>query len=751
MNLTAEQQAAVAHSGGHARIVAVAGAGKTATLTHYLARRTAASSAPILVLMYNRAAQLAFTARLSSVCRAGKVTPQVRTFHALGLSMYKRLIGAGLMPPSQLNPLSDAVVDLQIKQLLQRSNKARTLVETAEQLQDWTDQCRQFIALVKSEVEPAQAVAARLSLRSGGEALLLAVFTAFEQWRKEHRKITYDDMLYDPVQTLMQQPASAALFTDAFNEILVDEYQDVNPIQHFLLRQLAGSRARVTVIGDPDQTIYEFRGSSPHFITSYFARDFKSSATYCLTRTFRFGHCLALCANQLISRNKSREPLLTISADGTPQTRVSIAHCDNHGGKVADAIAALNSKGGAYGAMAVLCRLWSYIRPVELELMARAIPYRIEGEQSILHCPEIRPFLHALDLLSGEFRTHGSEQRQQLLFELLTSPSLKIPHALLRKVCARWALTILDAPLRRSFLQALPAGLSPYQQRTFDAVAAALNQLQNQKPAAAALQDYATVLDVAERLRESAANPEKGQEQARTVTAFLQFLTSVPAQTAAQLAAFLASMLTQTQSGPAPTAQGAVTLTTVHRSKGLEWPVVFLANIAEGHLPCSTTGRGARAEDERAHIESERRLMYVAITRAQKQLFITAPKTAGVVSRFIAEMNIPLSQQIGRALYQKLDQVQLAQNPSHDVHTYLGHLERTPELVVNIDPAADTTTSSAGSGKWSVGDRVQHAILGPGHIRALDEQRIHIQFDDGRTRAFVGDLALPHLSYAEQV
>src|SRR5690606_17345949 len=112
----------------------------------------------------------------------------------------------------------------------------------------------------------------------------------------------------------------------------------VNPVQHFLLQVLAGARARVMVIGDPDQTIYEFRGSSPAFITHTFAQDFPAPTHYQLSRTFRFGHSLALLANHLISHNREREPILTISAPATPNTRIQTAQTADHGARIAATI-----------------------------------------------------------------------------------------------------------------------------------------------------------------------------------------------------------------------------------------------------------------------------------------------------------------------------------------------------------------------------------------------------------------------------
>jgi DNA helicase II / ATP-dependent DNA helicase PcrA len=751
MNLTSEQQAAVNHQLAHARIVAVAGAGKTATLTHYIAKRFSAATPPkILVLMYNRAAQETFRQRLHRLFAErnsghfpnpppDQTLPQVRTFHALGLSIYQRMIGAGWLASRSLQPMSETAIELQLKLWLQNNPKAQALIEGPEQLQEWLDAGRQFITLVKSDIHPATEVMKKLK-RERGDELLLEMFNGFELWRQQHQQITYDDMLYDPARVLLEQPQSRQLITESFDEILVDEYQDVNPIQHFLLQVLAGKRAQVMVIGDPDQTIYEFRGSSPQFITQDFARDFVAPTTYCLTRTFRFGHTLALCANQLIHHNRGREPILTVSAAATPQTKVNLAQCEQHGQKIASAIEHLHRQGGAYSGMAVLCRLWSYARPVELELMARAIPYRIDGEQSILQCAEIRPFLSALDLVSGAFFERDLGQKQQALYELLTGASLKIPHALLRQLSVQWAKVIAPGKLQTSFLQAFPSSLSPYQKRSLTLFADALASLTQKQPCATALQQYSRVLELPKRLRDGALNPEKGEEQARTVTAFLQFLAASPQQTAAEMSLRLQQMQNQESN-----ASDAVTITTIHRSKGLEWPAVFIPNVAEGHLPCNPSNTRSAEPNQ---IESERRLMYVAITRAQKQLFITVPtpQCSGRTSRFVDEMNIPLSQEIGAALYAGHEQLELDSTPSPSVRDYLKQLGEP--LALTVRASSPTSARQSEKDYWCVGDRVEHAILGLGQIQQLDQHRVHIRFDDGKTRAFISDLARPHLALA---
>lgn len=738
MQLTDEQQQAVKHNSGHARIVAVAGAGKTATLTQYLAKRLGdgADARHLLILMYNRAAQQSFAQRLRMLCPTPTL-PRVRTFHALGLNIYQRLITLGHLPATELSPLPDSAVELQLKQLLQTHTQ-----DSGQVLQDWVSLAKQVVQWLKADLQEPSVAFAKLNLPSE-HGFLLDVFREFERWRRARQRITYDDMLYDPAQVFQQDPNSREAFSNQLDEILVDEYQDINPVQHFLLQVLSGSRAKVMVIGDPDQTIYEFRGSSPQFITKTFKEDFNDPITYCLTQTFRFGHSLALAANHLISHNQTREPILTISAASTPTTRIHLAKTDDHGHKIVTAIGQLRARGAAYQGMAVLCRLWSYARPVELQLLARGIPYRIDGEQSILQCNEIRPLLHGLHLLAGTFFTWDTNTKNQALFEILTLPSLKIAHPVIRDIAREWANTIQPGRIGRSFKKALPSNLNAYQKRALTQQAKALETLDSKLSCAYKLQGYARKSEYQKRLKDSALNQGRGQEQAGTVNAFLAFLLSLKIEAATDILDYL----NQIQGSQNNTALDAVTLTTIHRSKGLEWPAVFLPNLAEDHLPCF--GPNERIDEH--SIESERRLMYVALTRAQKQLFITIPDTQKdaslTVSRFIAEMNLDVSQAVGQAIERGDSHLTLPHTESPLVQQYLANLKA--RLEVQFCPPAPLVHSNNSAvprpSSWSVGARVRHSVLGIGRILALDEQRLHIQFDNGQTRIFVSDLALPHL------
>lgn len=755
MKLTTEQHNAAQHSDGHARIVAVAGAGKTATLIEYVTNQLSAGLPPrdVLIVMYNKSAKDDFQQRLTAACNGRfPLLPNVRTFHAMGLAIYRQLVERGLLPQTHFEPLPDTLYDLEIKRCLTADSQLKRQ-DDANALQDWVDSAKQFIQRVKSSLSPAASVFTELGLEEDKKRLI-SVFDAFESWRKKSRRITFDDMIYDPVRALAENPEHLDLFCNRYSHILVDEYQDINPIQHHLLRLLSGHRAQVMVIGDPDQTIYEFRGSSTEFITHQFDFDFPQPKRYRLTQTFRFGHHLALAANALIQHNQHRENILTISAESAPQTKIQLAKCFDHGKKIASTIQYLHLKGASLNSMAVLCRLWSFIRPVELELMAQGIQYQMAGEQSILNCQEIKPLLHLIALASGDFFALTSENQVAGLFDILSIPSPKIPHARLRLLAKTWQVKLSQFPRFGDSLQAvLPPELTPYQHTTLSQWVFALNSIHSSAPCGATLQRYCHGLLYAERLKETATQQQKGDEQAATLKAFLGFVNSQKNVTWQQLWQLFKTMQSQPSRAP-----DGVTLTTIHRSKGLEWPIVFIPNVANKHLPYYNPKQPLTEEQ----LASERRLMYVAITRAKHYLFLTIPNQdcEETPSRFIEEMALDINELIGKALYQNAPDVALPTGPGHYVGDYLRAIAsplniqvtpaKKPNKTKKITASGHTKKmfASTTSAHWALNDQVIHAVLGKGVITEIDTHTITIRFRDGKARKFDSELSRPHLTMA---
>ena len=230
----------------------------------------------------------------------------MRTFHALGYRILKRLVHDGDLPPVSFDLLGDAQVEPVVWRLL------RAAAADEEQAEDilsrkkkWVEPALGYFELVKSSL----ASPAEVFESSGLPAqcrLFIEVFEQFEQWRADQRRLTFADLLYDPVRCLHANPDIAARFAGHMAEILVDEYQDINPIQQRLLEILHGGRGQVMVVGDPDQTIYEFRGSEPSLLTESFQQRFEAPQDYQLSWTFRYGHQLSLLANHLIQAGADR-------------------------------------------------------------------------------------------------------------------------------------------------------------------------------------------------------------------------------------------------------------------------------------------------------------------------------------------------------------------------------------------------------------------------------------------------------------
>src|SRR5699024_10546688 len=190
-----------------------------------------------------------------------------------------------------------------------------------------------FIDRVKTTLSPAETGLEGLGYTDRHRSLI-DLFHSFAQSRKGQARISYADMLSEPVMAIRQTAPLPRLVGNKMDLILVDEYQDTNEIQHLLLRYVAGDRARVTVVGDPDQTIYEFRGAKPEFILKRFSDEFETPLEQTLSYTFRYGHRVALLANHLICHNTGRRDVLCHSHPSTPATGTTLHRTENDAGTV---------------------------------------------------------------------------------------------------------------------------------------------------------------------------------------------------------------------------------------------------------------------------------------------------------------------------------------------------------------------------------------------------------------------------------
>ncbi len=754
--LTAEQQQVIAHHHGHARVVAVAGAGKTTTLTHFIAARLQQGVSPrrVLVLMYNRSAREDFERKLHRLLPQQPL-PEVRTFHSLGLRIYQRLIAQGVLPPFQGKPLSDGEMEPVVWRMLQQLADDDTRQDILSQRKKWVEPALGFIDLVKAGLQSPAEVFEQLELPPQCR-MFVELFDQFEDWRRQQRRITYADMLYDPVMAFVYQPEIAAQFGGHMQWILVDEYQDINAIQQKLLEILYGGRGSVMVIGDPDQTIYEFRGSKPEFIVRGFDEQMQQVSRYQLPHTFRYGHPLALLANHLISHNSEREAVLCLSHPSTPPTRIKLHYARYEPALILTLIRSEAEK-RPLEQIAVINRLWALCAPVELGLLQAGIPYQLHNSQSVLDRWELQIFWLLLEIAAGRFNERSLKEREDAWLQLLTTPYPKIKRNLLEKMATR--LAQVTENFGDALREAVPDEISKWQGFSLQARAEVLNNAEHvAMPAHLLLQQYIDRTELEDGIADSAFSAQQIEDRLQTIKAFVRFMreTGESSRTAfAYLQQLKAQRLQQSREQ-----QGGVHLTSIHKSKGLEWPVVIIPGLNAHYFPYSPEGEFSTPASE----ESERRLLYVAMTRAREQLHLLAPDTQADKrsqssrewpSRFQKELQAGHSQSIGEALNRKAANVEL--NPlDGPLAPWLEDYFRLTGCALQLTMAALPQPPAAAdpiiARKFSTAQPlrfVEHRTLGRGAVVHEDERYLKIRFDgeqqartlDKRTAAeFLTDL-----------
>ena len=755
-NLTSEQLAVVNHQQGHAKVIAVAGAGKTTTLTHFIAARLQQGCEPrrMLVLMYNKAAQLDFEGKLQSLLPA-QALPQIRTFHSLGLRIYQRLIQQGHLPAFQDKLLSDGESENIVWRLLQQIADDDTRQEILSQKKKWVEPALAFIDLVKAGLMSAADVFDSLDLPPACR-IFIELFDRFEQWRKQNSRISFNDMIYDPVMCFKHKPDVAQQFGGHMQWILVDEYQDINDIQQYFLEVLYAGRGSVMVIGDPDQTIYEFRGSKPAFIVEQFdqrlGNNQQTVSRYTLPHTFRYGHEISLLANHLISHNQEREPVLCLSHNSTPQSRSQL-HFARHEAALIVKLIESEAEKRPLEQIAVINRLWALCAPVELSLLQKKIPYQLHNSLSVLDRWELHIFWLLLEIAAGKFSQRSLQEKEQAWLHILTTPYPKIKRSVLEQIAKQTAQA--SDEFGEALITAIPAEISKWQKEQLEARAAVIANAEHINTSAyRIIQDYIDESDLYQGIEDSAFSAQQIEDRRQTIKAFVAFIRESQ-QAAANAHDYLLELKAQRLQQDNNT---GVHLTSIHKSKGLEWPVVIIPGLNGHYYPYQPEGEFTTAASE----ESERRLLYVAMTRAKNQLHLIAPaldtkrrqKPADheKTSRFQRELNLKDSQLIARAITAvNLQETELHNPQAPWLADYLQRQGVELPLKQAVVNRSDYSPDFIIERKYPEPEnkqRVVHQVLGRGYILADDGQYLKVRFDnEHKLRTFDRDKVAEFLQY----
>ncbi|HPH95436.1 MAG TPA: ATP-dependent helicase [Anaerolineaceae bacterium] len=636
INLTPEQQAVIHHpTGQHATVLAVAGSGKTTTLVYrirHLVVDQKADPRSILVLMFNRLARLQFKERMAEVGIPSALRPRVETFHSYGYAYIESLVKRGLLTrPDYWFNEKEEEARRTLHMAINALEKSRDIPPESVDIEE----ALETISLWKGSLIPPS----RAGCRSN--AHLAAVYAMYEELRSEKHGLTFDDFVPLTVDILENRPALLNAAKAGIQHVIVDEYQDVNYGQQRLIELLAFDQADVMVVGDDDQTIYEWRGARPEFITRDFQKIFnnKPHQQYILPHSFRFGPLLAQCASNTIRNNSGRVAKPLVSFDITRPSNLTLVESQSANEKTLDAstqiaseiISLVKEKGIPPSQIVVLCRMYAQLSSTEAEFIQRGIPFVVDGEKPFYARREVCVLLDYLRL-AALYRKPISAETITLMLNVLNTPSRLISRDVMR-------VALLEA---QNSHPTLAAAMEFWVTRNNDrfytrqqdhlwawmaALQTALSAMQQNPPQIAAdvLSTLVAGIGYLDHFDHYYGKGETAFEHKQSVLHFIDHARQT-GLTCPDFLSYITSLDTTRGAGPA----NLIRLTTIYRVKGLEFDVVFIPDCSEGYLPCLFPNEGRIFDTARQidtpepsdAIENERRLFYVALTRARQAVYI---------------------------------------------------------------------------------------------------------------------------------
>lgn len=619
--LTQEQQCVVQHDlTTPAKVIAVAGAGKTTTLIsriEYLLGQGVDAS-QIGVFMFNKSAQEEFSERLSQHLSSNGFmrSPSVMTFHGFGLKLCRRMEQQGWLPNAKLVTDDFSLVKMLREAMSRLARKGEKV--TLQDEKDWLEDVLLFIDQVKASAKPAKEVFESLGW-SKERQFFPALYNELESLRKRNNIRFFSDLLSDPYELLLElggeERHQVKGFVPDFRYLLIDEFQDINPCQYELLKILYPEPCQWMIVGDVQQCIYEWRGASPEIMATQFDKDFQNVQTYPLSTSFRFGHSVGLMASSVISEN---DPDALVIGEGQ-STRVSFARAPKTGKALLGELKAWVEEGRALSESAVLVRLYSDMVPIQLALMHKGVPYQLHGDSPLLENRQIRMLMAYLGVIAGGLENPDLFFRRDDVEFLLSVPSLGGSMAQRKTLIqqARQSPHLLPQIIDTMADQADGWRAKKLYERADWLRSLAIYRSDPGQGLAHTLEKLGIY-----RYFESTSNKDiQTQEKIATCDAFIAYVRGVGGDAASILAE-----LAKLNERQADDARG-IHLMTIHKSKGLEFDLVLLSGLQEGRFPYYDEDLSAIDKSAASQMLSERRLFYVAITRAKQKLVILETPT----------------------------------------------------------------------------------------------------------------------------
>ncbi|MFC4559471.1 DNA helicase PcrA [Virgibacillus kekensis] len=692
--LNKEQKEAVKHTDGPLLIMAGAGSGKTRVLTHriaYLLGEKDVSPRSILAITFTNKAAREMKERVRRLVGPVGNEIWVSTFHSMCVRILRRDIDR--IGYSRNFTILDSSDQLSvIKQILKDLNIDPKKFEPRAILGSISSAKNELITPEEYENKVGDFFQRQVS----------QVYTRYQKILQKNQSLDFDDLIMQTIHLFKRVPEVLEFYQRRFQYIHVDEYQDTNHAQYYLVQQLANRYQNLCVVGDSDQSIYGWRGADIANILS-FEKDYPSAQVVMLEQNYRSTKSILEAANKVIANNPGRKPknLWTENDDGKKIHYYQGATEQEEAFFITDKIQELTQQDGySLNDIAILYRTNAQSRAIESTLTKSFIDYQMVGGQKFYDRKEIK------DLTS--------------YLRLITNPDDDISFERVVNVPKRG---IGKTSVDRLRAYAAEHGISLYQtvkEVDFTGVskkaANALAEFGNLIKTLTQQQEFLTATDMVEAVLERTGY-EQTLKNERTIEAqsrlenLEEFMTVTKdfekTNEDKTLVAFLTDLALIADIDKVdeedPDNDAKVTLMTLHAAKGLEFPVVFLIGMEENVFPHS------RAMFDEEEMEEERRLAYVGITRAEQQLYLTHAKMRTLFGR--TNMN-PISRFINEIPEELIDGIEQAHA------TMYGSFEKPKDKPAPVKRRAERMqqTTGAESQEWAPGDKAKHKKWGVGTV-----------------------------------
>jgi DNA helicase-2/ATP-dependent DNA helicase PcrA len=629
--LTDAQRRAVESPGGQVLVIAGAGSGKTKTLTHRIAYLLAHGVPPrsIVALTFTNKAAGEMAGRVRQLLPARRL-PFIGTFHSFAARILRE-DGEAIGIPERFTILDEDEALAVMKTACERAGIDSSVISPKTALA--------IVSRMKNEYADIDRVASFVPQHLCDA--LKAAWQAYERLLADSASVDFDNLIGKVLELFEARPNILQKYRARIRHILVDEYQDTNRPQYLLVKLIAGESGNVFVVGDDWQAIYSFRGSDFRNILR-FQRDWPNATVYFLEENFRSTGTIVEAANHLIAKNQYRtdKHLFTKNPQGLPIAVVRLRNDREEAEYVVSRIDAYREAGHTLAEIAVFFRTHAQSRIIEELCMERGIPYRLVGGFKFYKRREVRDLIAYL-------RVVANPRDRISLARIVNVP----PRGIGRKTIEELARINWELGSARA-----PAAL----QRFFETLEEARRIARTARPSRLAKWllraiDYQAFLDPA---------TEEGRMRWENVQELVSVASSFDALGPQEgLTRFLETVSLLQDADEYDDGDDRLTLMTIHAAKGLEFPIVFLIGCEEGIFP------HANAMFDERELEEERRLAYVALTRAKKEVHLTHAKwrvrfgavEANPPSRFLSD--------IPEHLTSPLDQLMLADGDDDDCLT----------------------------------------------------------------------------------